>query len=251
MNTTKSKLGYLAGAGLLLTSLACSSLVGKVVPPVAQPVAADETAATAAPANNPAATPVPVSSDGDTTKPANPGNTGQNDAFDPGGALAGADSYALAIDSAQGKITFKVVKSKKEYAVISQAQGVASEMYIKNDTLYTVASGSCVGVGLKSGDIDNLAHMGDFTAFTTGLGEETLVGEEEVNGVKTNHYQVKGSAGSFDIWTAQDGGYMVRLAGQGPAGQVQIDVTDVNAVGEITLPEACANAITLPGMDLN
>lgn len=233
MNTLKSNLGYLVGAGLLLTSLACSSLIGKAVPPVAQSVAADS-----------AATPVPSS--GDSANPTNPDDTGQSAAFDPGGALATADSYALFINSPQGKVTFKIVKAKKEYQVISEAQGVTSEMYIKNDTLYTVAGGSCMGVGLKPGDVDSLAHMGDFTAFTTGLNDETLVGEEEVNGIKTNHYQVKGPGGSFDLWAAQAGGYLVRLAGQGPGGQVNIDVTEVNTLGEVTLPESCANAITLP-----
>ena len=61
------------------------------------------------------------------------------------------DSYALVIESPQGKITFKSIKSKKEYQVINEGQGVSSEMYIKNDTLYTVAAGSCVGVGLEPG----------------------------------------------------------------------------------------------------
>lgn len=237
MKISKSKLGYLVGAGLLLTTLACNGLVGKVIPQITQAEAADKAAATAAPADNSPATPIPVSANNGTNKTAS---------FDPGGALTAADSYALVINSPQGKVTFKIVKSKKEYQVISEAQGVASEMYIKNDTLYTVAGGSCIGVGLKAGDADNLARMGDFTAFTAGLGDETLVGEEEVNGIKANHYQVKGPGGSFDLWAAQDGGYLVRLEGQGPAGQVNLDVTEVNAVSEISLPEACANAITVP-----
>lgn len=88
-------------------------------------------------------------------------------------------------------------------------------MFIKNDTLFPVAAGSCVGVGLKPYDVDRLAHMGNFAAFTTSLSDETLVGEEEVNGVKTNHYQMKGPAGSFDIWAAQDGGLWCAWPGKG------------------------------------
>ncbi len=50
-------------------------------------------------------------------------------------------------------------------------------MFIKNDTIYTLAAGNCGGVGVKPDDIKSLAQMGDIT---TGLGDEMLVGEEEV-----------------------------------------------------------------------
>jgi hypothetical protein len=119
-------------------------------------------------------------------------------------------------------------------------------MYIKNDTLYTVAQGTWVGVGMNPSDAESLAQMGNIAAFTTGLTDELLVGEEEINGVKTKHFQASGPSGSVDMWANQETGEMVRMITQGPTGQIQIDITDVNALESIELPDAYVNSLSLP-----
>jgi hypothetical protein len=135
--------------------------------------------------------------------------------------------------------------TKNEHQVITTGQG-ASEMYIKNDTLYTVVQGTWVGVGMNPSDVESLAQMGNIAAFTTGLTDELLVGEEEINGIKTKHFQASGPSGSVDMWANQETGEMVRMITQGPTGQIQIDITDVNALESIELPDAYVNSLSLP-----
>jgi hypothetical protein len=80
---------------------------------------------------------------------------------------------------------------------------------------------------------------------------ESLVGDEEMNIEEFNVQQA-------DVWVAQDGGYLVRMNidatgtdTQGTEGSfmMQYELQDVNNVDEITLPEACANATEMPGME--
>ena len=87
-------------------------------------------------------------------------------------------------------------------------------MFIKNDTIYMGTARYCLGGGMTPSAIESLAQGGHLAAFTTGLSDAMLVGEEEVNGVKANHYQVAGPNGSVDIWMSQEGGYVVRLVEQ-------------------------------------
>jgi hypothetical protein len=88
-------------------------------------------------------------------------------------------------------------------------------MFIKNDTVYTVAARCCLGGGMTPSDVESLAQTGSRAAFAASLNADMLVGEEEVNGVKANHYQVVGPHGAVDIWMSQEGGYVVRLVGPG------------------------------------
>ena len=90
-------------------------------------------------------------------------------------------------------------------------------MFIKNDTIYTVAASNRLGVGITPSDVESLAPRGNLSTFTTGLSDEMLVGEEEVNGIMANHYQVTSPNGSVDIWMSQQGDYVVRLIGPGPS----------------------------------
>ena len=91
-------------------------------------------------------------------------------------------------------------------------------MFIKNNTIDIVAASNCLGGGKTPSDVENLAQRGSLAAFTTGLSDDMLVGAEEVDGVKTNHYQIVGPYGAVDIWTSQAGGYVVRLVGPGHQG---------------------------------
>jgi hypothetical protein len=86
-------------------------------------------------------------------------------------------------------------------------------MFIKNDTIYMVAT--CLGGGMTPSDVESLTQGSKLATFTTALSDDMLVGAEEVNGVKANHYQAVNSNNSVDIWTSQEGGYVVRLVGPG------------------------------------
>ena len=88
-------------------------------------------------------------------------------------------------------------------------------MFIKNDTIYMVAAGCCMGGGMTPSDVESLAQTSSQAAFAPSLNAEMLVGEEEINGAKANHYQVVGPHGSVDIWMSQEGGYVIRLVGPG------------------------------------
>ncbi len=93
-----------------------------------------------------------------------------------------------------------------------------------------------------------------------------LVAEgEDVNGVMADHYMIdetgkmlgiieRSSEGTVDYWVAQDGGYLVKLdaeaAGEAEDGTngtfvMHYELSEVNALGEIVLPEACENALDL------
>jgi hypothetical protein len=95
-----------------------------------------------------------------------------------------------------------------------------------------------------------------------GIEKAKLVGRgEDVNGIKTDHYTISdggiGLAGSSDVkgdaWIASDGGYLVKYQGTakgkgmflGPNAEGAYtwayDLTQINQLSEIALPEACAN----------
>jgi hypothetical protein len=107
-----------------------------------------------------------------------------------------------------------------------------------------------------------------------GLEGANLIEEgETVNGVVSDHYSIDQEGAAFgeletveeasgDIWIAQDGGYLVKMdaevVGTDQSGvegtfNLQYDLTNVNSVGAIELPEACENAIDpstiLPDME--
>ncbi|MFN8491026.1 MAG: hypothetical protein U0350_25755 [Caldilineaceae bacterium] len=101
----------------------------------------------------------------------------------------------------------------------------------------------------------------------------SLVGKETVNGIPTQHYLIDAEAmnassgssendhmDSGEIWVALNGQYPVRLSVEGPTEissflgdetykgrlAVTLDVANVNAGVNITLPAACQKPITMP-----
>lgn len=93
---------------------------------------------------------------------------------------------------------------------------------------------------------------------------------EDINGIKADHYEIQDVSQAFgtaeldsvevskaDVWIAQDGGYVVKLDieasgvdAEGLEGSfnMQLEVSDLNEVDEIVLPESCENATDMPGM---
>ncbi len=98
-------------------------------------------------------------------------------------------------------------------------------MFIRNDTIYTVTAGNCLGGGMTPSDMESLAQRDGGAAFPTGLSDAKLVDQEEMGGLKANHYQVTGPTGLIDIWTSQAGGYVLRLVGPGPPMRKRCRVT--------------------------
>ena len=68
-------------------------------------------------------------------------------------------------------------------------------MFIRNDTIYTVAAENCLDGGMTPSDGESLAQRDSRAAFPAGLSKALLVGQEEINGFKANHYQVAGPTG--------------------------------------------------------
>ncbi|NJN68281.1 MAG: hypothetical protein HC884_17000 [Chloroflexaceae bacterium] len=100
-------------------------------------------------------------------------------------------------------------------------------------------------------------------------GLELISQGESVNGVMANRYSLRDVHQAFgqtdmqaisevkkaDVWIAQDGGYPVRIdieatgtsrSGTSGTYTLRYDLTDINQVGPITLPEACENASGFP-----
>lgn len=157
-----------------------------------------------------------------------------------------------------------------------ESEGMESfeaEMYNIEDKSYFLADMAAMGMpGAEEGAQSCISFPGeaeqemplDPNELVEGLEGTKLVEKgETVNGIVTDHYQIDENSKAFgdvkevksasgDIWIAQDGGYLVRLdaevIGTDEADiegtfTIQYDLTDVNMVESIELPEACENAI--------
>lgn len=208
--------------------------------PAAEEPAAEEPAAEQPAAEEPAAEEPAEPAESDASAPA---------LGDPQGALDGADSYSLLINAMGTETTFEVIRSKQQFHVVASVQGVDQEMFIMEDKLYVLSAGTCIAVDVGP-QMSALEQLGDITMYTSGLAGEKFMGEEEVNGIKTNHFQTTSGGASVDIWVAQEGNYVVRLVTEAQGQKVEINVTNINALDSIELPEACASAIDMGTIEI-
>ena len=108
--------------------------------------------------------------------------------------------------------------------------------------------------------------------FTNLENAKLIQADEMVNGVKSDHYQVSNVSLSdsivtkdpADIWVAQDGGYVVRFTGKGEGvttsltvgatvtGEMtwQYELTDINQISAIEIPQICLDASQNAQQDL-
>ncbi len=219
------------GLLLMFSLVACGS---------SKPTAAPATtAAVSDDANKTAAT---VESTGsDSTAPGEFGN--------PAGALDSADSYSLQINASGMETTFEFIKSKNQYHIISGVEGATQEMYVIEDKLYTLTGGMCVAV--DAGDqLAGLEQMGDISGYTAGMTGEELVGAEEVNGVKADHFRSGTEGATVDTWVAQEGNYLVRMTMDNQGQKVEINVNNINTLSAFELPESCNSTTGIGGIEI-
>ncbi len=202
------------------------------------------TAAASDNANKTEATAEPADSDAAAPGAAAPGEFG-----DPASALDSAESYSLHINAAGMETTFEFIKSKNQYHIINGAEGMTQEMYVIEDKLYTLTGGMCVGV--DAGDqLSGLEQLGDISAYTAGMTGDELVGAEEVNGVKADHFRSASEGATVDTWVAQEGNYLVRMTMDNQGQKVEINVTNINALSAFELPESCNSSLGIGGVEI-
>jgi hypothetical protein len=124
-----------------------------------------------------------------------------------------------------------------------------------------------VGQMMDSFNMIQTAEM--FNDFENG---NLIQSDEMVNGIKTDHYQVSNvslsssivTADPADVWVAQDGGFIVKFIGKGQGettsltvgaivtGEItwQYDLTDINQILTIDIPQICLDASQNAQQDL-
>jgi hypothetical protein len=152
-----------------------------------------------------------------------------------------------------------------------ESENVSMEMYQVDSEAYMLMAG--VGCISTPTGAEELPAVGDMIGDSTIEGAVLTERGVEVNGIMTDRYTIEDvgalmsdeemdiedmTVRSADVWIAQDGGYLVRMDidatatdAQGSEGDftMQYELQEVNTVGEITLPDECANASEIPGID--
>jgi hypothetical protein len=144
---------------------------------------------------------------------------------------------------------------------------VFESLQINSDTylLGTDETGGCMYFGSSdaASPVDNIAFTPQDIVGTFENSDLIKKGEQ-VNGVSTNHYKVTsgyvfGILGSTsgEAWISPDGDYVVRYVGQAEVSETttllstavvngqmtwEYNLTDINSLGEIPVPDACSQA---------
>lgn len=205
-----------------------------------------------------------------------------------GEGLSNLESYTMNLDitfdteGEQGSIhmTMSANTTTNDMAVSFSGGGPAFEgisgrkleLYQVDGTGYLLTDGGGTPRCIRSPagqSVQAAPKMGDMVGDLKGL--KLISRGENVNGVMTDHYSLEDVRQAFgqteiqsisevkraDVWIAQDGGYPVRIdieaTGENPSGTsgtytLRYDLTDINQVSTIALPEACENATGIPEM---
>jgi hypothetical protein len=156
-------------------------------------------------------------------------------------------------------------------ASVGGQENVSMEMYQVEGSAYMLMAG--VGCISTPTGAEELPAVGDMIGDNTIQGARLVERGVEVNGIMTDRYEIEDvesligeeemnveelTVRQAEVWVAQDGGYLVKMDvdatgtdAQGTDGDftMQYELQDVNNIDEITLPEACANASEIPGME--
>lgn len=154
---------------------------------------------------------------------------------------------------------------------VGGTENVSMEMYQVDGSAYMLMAG--VGCISTPTGAEELPAVGDMIGDSTIQGARMVERGVEVNGIMTDRYTVE-DVGSLmgseemdveeftvqtaDVWVAQDGGYLVKMdidaTGTDASGTegdfiMQYELQEVNSIDEITLPDECANASEIPGLE--
>jgi hypothetical protein len=165
-----------------------------------------------------------------------------------------------------GKSSHTKFESITSSADSPEAQSSITDQYTIGNQQCSFSSGDSES---SKSDMDPMAREVLDTWYTLidlvpAVNEPVLIGEEDINGIRTNHFKFKvGGLGvnsgaevvssDGEYWLAQDGQYIVKYSvaietRNGPAGDVNtktmhsefhIEVTDINQNIVITLPANC------------
>jgi hypothetical protein len=154
---------------------------------------------------------------------------------------------------------------------VGGTEDVSMEMYQVDGSAYMLMAG--VGCISTPTGAEELPAVGDMIGDSTIQDARMVERGVEVNGIVTDRYTIE-DVGSLmgseemaveeltvqkaDVWVAQDGGYLVKMdidaTGTDASGTegdfiMQYELQEVNNIDEITLPDECANASELPGLE--
>lgn len=169
-------------------------------------------------------------------------------------------------------------------AILNESNGIISqniEVYSDESNYYFIdvskkesgLSCSLMTDTLGLGEMMNNFNLIQSSEMFTSLENAKLIqADEMVNGIKSDHYQINSVSLSdsivtkdpADIWVAQDGGYVVRFTGKGEGvttslnmgatvtGEItwQYELTDINQISVIEIPQICLDASLNPQQDL-
>jgi hypothetical protein len=175
------------------------------------------------------------------------------------------------------KLVQEIVKSKDSSHLFMQGDGFDLEIMGSNVgpdgvDIFQIGKAGYMLIPSKDNTAPScISYTSDKPAIDTSLllTPESMVGDlqtqaliergKSINGIRTDHYQVQNSVLSFgtvtaetgEMWVSQDNGYLVRYSGMADGeftlttamvkgrATFAYDLTNVNLLTEITLPESC------------
>lgn len=194
---------------------------------------------------------------------ASPGAAASADLSQAGTAIANLDSYQAHMTTSSGTADLVIIhKPVPAESFITTESGHKTRIIVIGPDLWldegtgtfvkNAIPASAVAEMTKS--FDPAVMFGEF--FTGGLLQfMTTVGNEQKNGVATNHFHIDSTmpgptgatippGGTLDVWVASDGGYLVAfeghaLEGNGATkGDIMIEITNINDPANAVTPPA-------------
>ncbi|HZK61290.1 MAG TPA: hypothetical protein VFC41_04385 [Anaerovoracaceae bacterium] len=172
-------------------------------------------------------------------------------------------SHLAILNESNGNITqnIEVYSNESNYYFLDVSKKESGlSCSIMTDTL---------GIGEMMNNFNLIQSSEMFKGLENG---ELIQADEMVNGIKSDHYQISNVSLSnsivtkdpADVWVAQDGGYVVRFIGKGEGvttsltvgatvtGEItwQYELTDINQISAIEIPQICLDATQNAQQDL-